>query len=69
MNTSDIHIATNPKNGEVTLCLSNVQGGPVVTGKDLAEAMAKLKDGLDLFSVLTSFLDLKKDFENNLKQV
>ena len=53
----EICSAINPKNGEVTLFLGNERWGPVVTGKNLAEAKARMKEAFGLSMIANSFLD------------
>jgi hypothetical protein len=43
--------ATNRRNGEVTMYLARARGGPVVTGKNLAEAKQKMNQAMLLYRV------------------
>ena len=49
MDTNKIALVTNPETGEVTLYLKNVRGGPVITGRDMTEALLKWQDAFALF--------------------
>ncbi len=50
-----ISMEVNPENGEVTLFVSNESWGPVVTGKNLAEAKAKMKEAFGLAMIANTF--------------
>jgi len=52
-----ISVETNPDTGEVTLYISNEPWGPVVTGKNLAEAKAKMKDAFGIAMLANSYCD------------
>ncbi len=46
---------TNPENGEVTMYLANVAGGPVVTGINLEDAQRRMKEATDVFQAVEFF--------------
>lgn len=52
---AEIAVVTNPNNGEVTLYVSNEPWGPVVTGKNLAEAKAKMNEAFGLTMIANSY--------------
>ena len=50
-----ISMNMNPENGEVTLFVSDHSWGPVVTGKNLAEAKTKMKEAFGLAMIANSY--------------
>lgn len=57
----NISSVTNPENGEVTLFISNESWGPVVTGKNLADAKKKMKEAFGISMIGNSYLDVVKE--------
>lgn len=53
----EISSIVNHKNGEVTLFLSNISGGPIVTGKNMDDAKSKMKEAFGISLVAASFED------------
>jgi len=56
----EIPSITNKENGEVTMFLSNVNGGPIITGKNIYEAKSKFNDALKLYDAVIVLLNFKK---------
>lgn len=52
---SNIASVTDPETGAVTLYLRDVKGGPIVTGKDLTEAMQRWQEAFALFEITKAF--------------
>lgn len=52
---AEILAKTNPENGEVTLFIGNEDWGPVVTGKNLAEAKTKMEEAFALAMISNTF--------------
>ncbi|MCU0432910.1 MAG: RNA-binding protein 25 [Bacteroidia bacterium] len=53
----EISSILNHKNGEVTLFISNIAGGPVVTGKNMEDAKSKMKEAFGVCLAAASFED------------
>lgn len=56
---AEISAKINPENGEVTLFISNEDWGPIVTGKNLAEAKTKMNEAFALAMVANSFCSIQ----------
>jgi hypothetical protein len=52
-----VHTVTSEESGEVTMYLGNEPWGPIVTGKNLAEAKTKLKEAFGLAMIANSYCD------------
>ena len=65
---AEIAIATNPNNGEVTLYVSNEPWGPVVTGKNLAEAKAKMNEAFGLSMIANSYCATINSNDDSIKE-
>lgn len=52
---AEIASVVNPDTGEVTLYISNENWGPIVTGKNLADAKQKMLEAFGLSMIVNSF--------------